>query len=195
MLLDYYPQSKIWEANNSDEAVHILKHNKIDILLLDLQMQNTDTIGLVELLAIKYPQLYILVFSMLAESIYARRILKAGASGFLPKDSSQDEMKRAFALAFSNKRYVSPGLAEQLNSEVKANTPDNPFDRLSHREFEIARHLLSSSSLSKIATDLHLKPSTVGTFKSRIFEKLKIETIFELKELAVLYSFDTPGTN
>jgi two-component system, NarL family, invasion response regulator UvrY len=188
MLVDYYPQIRVFEAKDGDETIKLLKHNRIDILLLDLQIPNTDTVSLVEFIAIKYPQVYIMIFSMLPEGIYARRLIKAGASGFLPKDSPQEEMKRAFEMAFNGRKYFSPRLTEILAEEVASNLSVNPFDRLSHREFEIVRLLLSSNSLSKIASNLNLKPSTVGTYKSRIFEKLQIETIFELKELAILYS-------
>lgn len=189
ILTDYYPQVRIFEAVDGDGALDVLRQNKIDLLLLDLQMPNTDSIGLVELISIKYPNCYILIFSMLPEVIYARRILKAGASGFLPKDSSPVETKRAFDMAFANKKYVSQAMTDLQANESAGRNPANPFDGLSHREFEIVSMLLAGNNLAKIATFLNIRPSTAGTYKARIFEKLQVNSLFELKEVAILYDF------
>jgi len=189
LLLDYYIQLNIWEASDGDETMCVLKHHKIDLILLDLQIPNTDTIGLIELISIKYPHIHILVFSMLPERIYARRILKAGASGYLPKDSSPDEMKKAFDLALRNKKYLSPNLQNLFASHEEGTNTSSPFDKLSHREFEIITLLLAGRNMAAIAQTLNIKPSTVGTYKTRIFEKLQVETVFELKEMATLYNF------
>ncbi|HEY1023083.1 MAG TPA: response regulator transcription factor, partial [Flavisolibacter sp.] len=170
-------------------ALRVLKKERVDLLLLDLQLPNTDTISLVEIISIRYPQCYILVFSMLPENIYARRVLKAGASGFLPKDTTPEEIKRAFDFALANKKYISPALSEVLLNDLTDNSPISPFENLSHREFEIVSLLLTGNSLAKISGQLNIKPSTTGTYKTRIFEKLQISSLFELKELAVLYRF------
>src|SRR5690242_7630961 len=92
ILLDYYPHLRIFEAGDGEAALRVLKKEKIELVVLDLQLPDTDTIGLVELISIRYPHCYILIFSMLPEGIYARRILRAGASGFLPKGTSQEEI-------------------------------------------------------------------------------------------------------
>ncbi|HJW17924.1 MAG TPA: response regulator transcription factor [Flavisolibacter sp.] len=189
ILHDYYTKLQIFEADNGEGALRVLKKESVDLVILDLQLPNTDTISLVELISIKYPNTYILVFSMLPETIYARRVLKAGASGFLPKDTSQEEIKRAFDFGFANKKYISPTLSEVLVKEVAGNGPVSPFANLSHREFEIVSLLLGGNSLAKISELLHIKPSTTGTYKTRIFEKLQITSLFELKELADLYRF------
>lgn len=189
ILLDYYPNLRICEAADGETALRVLKKERVDLLLLDLQLPNTDTISLVEIISIRYPQCYILVFSMLPENIYARRVLKAGASGFLPKDTTPEEIKRAFDFALANKKYISPALSEVLLNDITDNSPISPFENLSHREFEIVSLLLTGNSLAKISGQLNIKPSTTGTYKTRIFEKLQISSLFELKELAVLYRF------
>jgi two-component system, NarL family, invasion response regulator UvrY len=193
ILHDYYPEIRIFEAADEDDALDVLRQNKIDLLVLDLQIPNTDSIGLVELISIKHPSCYILIFSMLPEVIYARRVLKAGASGFLPKDSSSIETKRAFDLAFANKKYTSQTMTEMLANEGGSKTLANPFDGLSHREFEIVRLLLAGNNLAKIATLLNIRPSTAGTYKARLFEKLRVNSLFELKEVAILYDFAPVG--
>ena len=129
-----------------------------------------------------------LIFSMSSETIYAKRFLKAGAKGFLSKDSSLDEIKKAINLVLNNRRYVSDSLAEALAFSSASNSPENPFEKLSQREFEIASLLLGGQSVSDVSRALNLQTSTVGTHKSRIFEKLGIDNILELKELATSYN-------
>ena len=188
MLKDYYSQLNIFEAGNGDEALHILKQNRIDLVILDLQMPNTDSINVIELISIKYPRSYILVFSILPEKIYARRVLKAGASGFLPKESTGEEMKTAIETAINNEKYLSKNFIEFLSAERKDHST-SPFEALSHREFEIVNLLLTGNSIVAISNFLNIKPSTVGTYKTRIFQKLGVANIFELKEMAVVYEF------
>ncbi|WP_121357221.1 response regulator [Flavisolibacter nicotianae] len=189
ILRDYFTQLNIFEAADGEGALRIVKKERVDLILLDLQLPNTDTIGLIELISIKYPRCYILVFSILSEFIYARRMLRAGASGYLPKDASQEEIKRALDFAFANKKYISPTMSELLVNEVAGKTQESPFEVLSHREFEISSLLLAGNNLAKISELLNIKPSTAGTYKARIFEKLQITSMFELKEIAILYRF------
>lgn len=189
LLNDFYSGLHIYESEDGDSMLQTLKQKKINLVILDVQMTNTDTIGVVELVTIKYPETDILIFSMLPENIYGRRLLKAGVKGFLPKSASIEEMKKAFDLALRSKRYISPSMADQLTLEVIEQS-DDPFSRLSHREFAIAHDLLKGCSINLIAQKMNLRPSTVGTYKSRIFEKLHIQTIFQLKDLATLYRFN-----
>ncbi len=194
MLNDYYSQLRFWEAKNEDDALQVLKHNRIDLLIMDLQIPDTDVIGLIEMISIKYPRTIILAFSMLPEKIYGRRVLKAGAYGFLSKDSTQEEMRRAFDLVLNEKKYISPVLAAQLKDDAKHHSEGNPFDRLSHREFLIVNLLLNGNTITHISKLLNIKPSTVGTYKTRIFEKLKVASVFELKELAMLYDLSNSSS-
>ena len=187
MLNDYYSQLNILDAQDETEALQAMRLHRIDLVIMDLQVPNADVIGLIEMVTIKYPQTTILVFSMLPERIYARRVFRAGASGYLPKDSPPIEIKKAFDLALQQKKYLSPVMQEVLSNDTGNNAADNPFDRLSHREFLIVNLLLGGNSITGIAHRLNIRPSTVGTYKTRIFEKLKVNTVFELKEMAVLY--------
>jgi two-component system, NarL family, invasion response regulator UvrY len=141
----------------------------------------------VEVISIKYPYIDILIFSMLPERIYGRRMLRAGAKGFLSKSAPVHEMKRAFDMIFKSRRYISAAMVEFLADDIRNNKPAEPFNALSPREFEIMKELVSGNSLNVIAKRLNLRPSTVGTYKARIFEKLQVQNIFELKDMAVLY--------
>lgn len=190
LLHDFYQGLKIYEASNGDEVMREFKLHKIDLLVMDIHMANTDSIGLVELISIKYPKTYTLIFSMLPEKIYGKRMLKAGARGYLPKESTLDEIKKAFDLVLQQKTYLSQNFIEILAGQVSTDNTLNPFEILSHREFEIVNLLLSGLSINAIAQTLNLKPSTVGTYKIRVFEKLKIKSVFELKDLAMLFNFN-----
>jgi two-component system invasion response regulator UvrY len=187
LLEDAFNGLQVLEAGNGDVVLQHFRDHHIDILVMDIHIQDTDSISLVELVSIRYPKTYILVFSMLPEKVYGRRMLAAGARSYLPKESPLDEIKKAFELVFRRKIYRSQHFTEILAAVAMAKSPVIPFDHLSRREFEIANLLLSGTSINAIAQRLNVKPSTVGTYKARVFEKLKINTVFELKDLAVLF--------
>ena len=125
---------------------------------------------------------------MSAESIYAKRFLKAGAKGFLSKDAPIDEIKKAINLVLNNRKYISDSLASALAEESITDTPSNPFNQLSPREFEIVTLLLSGQTISDIAKLLNLQVSTVGTHKARLFDKLNVVNLLELKAIATSYN-------
>lgn len=188
LLSEIYKPCEVIEACNADIATEKLKQGTFDLIMMDIQMPNSDSLGMMEYIHVRYPEAKVLIFSMSAESIYAKRFLKAGAKGFLSKDSSLDEIKKAINLVLNNRRYVSDEFAEILATRSISNSPDNPFEKLSQREFEIASMLLTGLTLSEVSKSLNLQTSTVGTHKSRIFEKLSINNILELKELATSYN-------
>jgi two-component system, NarL family, invasion response regulator UvrY len=188
LLSEIYKPCEVIEASNTEMATEKLKQNTFDLVMMDIQMPNSDSLGMMEYIHIRYPDARVLIFSMSSENIYAKRFLKAGAKGFLSKDSSLDEIKKAINLVLNNRRYVSDSLAESLAFSSVSNTPENPFEKLSQREFEIASLLLSGQTVSEVSKSLNLQTSTVGTHKSRIFEKLGIDNILELKELATSYN-------
>ncbi len=188
LLLELYKPSEISEASDGDTAIEILKHNQFDMIMMDIQMPKTDTLGLMEYIHIKYPDAKVLVFSMSAEAIYAKRFLKAGAKGFLSKDAPLDEIKKAISLVLNGRKYISESLASSLAEESISDTPSNPFNQLSPREFEIVSLLLSGQTISEISKLLNLQVSTIGTHKARLFDKLHVTNLLELKEIANSYN-------
>ena len=151
-------------------------------------MPKTDTIGLMEIIHKQYAELKVLIFSMRAEKIYAKRFLKAGAKGFVSKEAPLEEIIKAVNLVLSNKRYISDSLADYLADESLSTKTDNPFSRLSAREFEIASLLLTGVTISSISKSIDIRVSTVGTHKTRLFDKLGVTNLLELKELATSYN-------
>ncbi|HEV7779807.1 MAG TPA: response regulator transcription factor [Chitinophagaceae bacterium] len=187
VLAGLYPSGEVHEAADAEAATGLLKQHRYDLVMMDIQVPNNNMLGLMEYIHTRYPDTKVLMFSMSSESIYARRFLKAGAMGFLAKDSPPAEIAKAVSLVLANRKYISETLAELLAEDSIKGTPSNPFQKLSIREFEIVSFLLTGQGISEIAGSLHLQVSTVGTHKARAFEKLGVENLLQLKELAVSY--------
>lgn len=188
VLHGLYNPCEVHEAHNSDTTIEQLKGHTFDLVLMDIQVPESNMLGLMEYIHTRYPETKVLMFSMSSESIYAKRFLKAGAMGFLAKDAPHSEIAKALNLVLNNRKYISETLADMLARDAVADIPSNPFHKLSAREFEIISLLLSGQASHEIAKILHLQVSTVGTHKARAFEKLSVENILQLKELAAGYN-------
>lgn len=188
LLTDIYVDVDIYEAQDGESALLLLQNDKYDLVTLDIQMPNTDTFALMELIKRKYPDLKVLVFSMSPETVYAVRFIKAGAKGFISKDAPLEEIKIAIDRVLNGKKYFSDALQDLFADGNDKATNSNPFNILSTREFEIASMLLKGKTITTIAEELSLSLSTVGTHKGRIFNKLNVINLLELKELST--SFD-----
>ena len=186
LLTDMFKDVEISEAENGNSALELLKESTYDLITMDVQMPNTDSFALMEFIKKTYPKAKVLMFSMSPESIYAIRFIKAGAKGFISKSAPLEEMKIAIEKVMNDKKYFSEEVLMEL-TEGDAGGNNNLFDLLSPREFEIVQMLLNGKTISHIAADLSLGLSTVGTHKGRIFQKLKVSNLLELKELANSY--------
>ena len=188
LLADLYTSSEIHEAMNGETAIVKLKEGEYDLILLDIQMPNTDTLGLMEYIHVTYPAAKVLMFSMSAENIYAKRFMKAGAFGFVSKEAPLEEITKAITTILGGKKYISESLAQKLAEDSYSGKSGNPFNELSPREFEIVSLLLEGKTVTEISQVLNIQTSTVGTHKARLFEKLRVENILQLKELATTYN-------
>ena len=184
------PFANFDEAVNGDEVIQLAKANAYDMMVLDINMPGTDAITLISNLFAYREDPKILIFSMNSELLYARRFLKLGVLGYLDKESAADEIKKAIELVLNGQQYMSPTLKKYFHEDTMAKRADNPFEKLSNREIQIAKYLLLGYSLVEIRKVLNLHSSTVGTHKIRFFEKLKIKNLFELRELIKLYQID-----
>ena len=187
LLLQVFSPCEIFEAGDGITAVEELKKRKYDLVMMDIQMPGTDAFGLMEYIRISHPGTRVLVFSMSAENIYAKRFLKAGAKGFVSKEAPLEEIKKALTTVLNDKRYISEAMIDILAEGAYDDNTKNPFQKLSARELEIVSLMLSGHTLSEIAKSLHIQVSTAGTHKSRLFEKLGVSNLLELKELADFY--------
>ncbi|MEO7766862.1 MAG: response regulator transcription factor [Ferruginibacter sp.] len=190
VLQELFKPCEIYEANDEKSALNQLKTHSYDLVIMDVQMPGTDTAGLMEYIKTRYTDTRVLMFSMSSENVYAKRFLKAGAMGFVSKNSGLLELKKAVELVLNNRKYISETLAEQLAAEIGSEQPNNPFDKLSAREFEIANLLMTGKSGSQISDLLSINSSTVGTHKARLFEKLGVTNLPELIEVARIYKLN-----
>ncbi|MEO8720558.1 MAG: response regulator transcription factor [Ginsengibacter sp.] len=179
---------QIDEAEDGNSAFEKIKKHDYDLVIMDITMPHTDSIGILQMILTFKPSTKIIIFSMNPEEVYAKRYLKMGAMGYLGKNASTEEIEKAISTVLNNKIYLSPELNEKLLSDIHSKyTFKNPFDKLSPREFEIVQHLSHGDSVSEISQKLNLHSSTIGTHKFRIFEKLKCHNLIELNNLASLY--------
>jgi len=188
VIKDFLAHSRFDEAHDGDSAFEKIKQNNYDLVVMDVNMPNTDSFGILSTIFSVKPATKILMFSMNAEEIYAKRYLKMGAMGYLRKDAPANEIKKAITTVLNNKKYISSELNQKLLNDLQANDQaENPFDKLSPREFEIVQHLTHGDSVSEISQKLKLHTSTVGTHKARIFNKLQCHNLIDLNELAKVH--------
>jgi DNA-binding NarL/FixJ family response regulator len=171
------------EAANGDEALALVKSIDFDIAVVDLSMPGLAGIELVKRLKLEKPRLRVLVLSMHGEQQYAARALRAGASGYLTKDSAVEQLVPAIRKVAAGGVHISEAAAAHL---VAAAAGDGPVHRrLSDREFEVFRLLVAGHGPTEIADQLHLSVKTVSTHKTRILEKMGAESIADLVRYAV----------
>lgn len=184
----HIPHSSIDEAWDGDSAFALVKEKEYQMIILDVNMPDTDSFGLVGNILAYRPAANILMFSMNAEEVYAKKYLLLGAKGYLSKSSSESEIIKALDSVLAGKRFMSAELSQHLSEDALGKKAINPFDDLSGREFEIVLHLLRGSSSADISKSLNLQSSTIGTYKARIFSKLHCRNILEISELAKVYN-------
>jgi two-component system invasion response regulator UvrY len=182
-----YDPSEVDEAENGREAIQKINENNYDLLFLDIHMPDTNSFDLLKYIITTKPDSKVLIFTMNSEAMYAKRFLKAGAVGFVSKDAPIEELKKAVQLTLSGKKYYSDKFIDTILTGEAGEENASPFLKLSGREFEIMTLLLEGKSVSDISQLLNIHNSTTGTYKSRIFEKLNIENVFQLNKLAELY--------
>jgi two-component system, NarL family, invasion response regulator UvrY len=168
------------EAASGDEALALVKAADYDIAMLDMSMPGLSGIDLIKRLKLEKPKLRILVLSMHGEQQYAARALKAGASGYLNKDSAAELLVSAVRKVAAGGVHITEAAAASLVSSEKA-----PHQALSDREFEVLRLLAEGLGPTTIADRLHLSVKTVSTHKARILEKLDLRSTAELVRYAL----------
>ncbi len=172
------------EASNGEEALAALRKAAVDMVLLDISMPGAPFIDTLKRLRDEHPTVRVLVLSAHPEDQWAVRALRAGASGYLTKDHSPDQLVEAVRRVFRGGRYVSPTLAEQLASRLGSEFAGAPHELLSDREFEVLRRLGAGHTVKDVASDLHLSPKTVSTYRTRLLEKLGVRSNADLVRYA-----------
>jgi DNA-binding NarL/FixJ family response regulator len=174
----------IEEAFDGLSVIAKLKTGGFDLLMLDINMPDTESFSLSAWLIKEFPSMRIIIFTMCQELTFAMRFLKMGVHGYVLKRSNEEEIKSAIRSVMNGRTYISDWLAQAISEERIAPKPKTPFDALSDRELEVTLQILRGSTVSRIADTLHLNRSTIGTHKSRIMKKLGITSTIDLFKLA-----------
>lgn len=185
ILSESFSGAVFGEAASAEEILRKIREQKWNLLTLDIGLPGRSGLDILHDIRNAYPWLPVLILSVHPEGQYARRVLKAGAAGYLSKDAVPNELVDAVRKILRGGRYVSPSLAEQLATDVAVDVQKPPHDALSNRELEVLRMMASGKTITQIADALALSPKTVSTYRSRILEKMKMTTTAELIRYAV----------
>ena len=173
------------EATNGHEVLAAVRAGGFDILLLDLSMPGKSGIELVRQVKDEQPRLKVLVLTMHEEDQYAVRAIRAGASGYLTKESASGQLVSAIRRIAEGRLHISHNIAEQLALDAQSRGDEAPHKHLSDREFEVFNLLVEGRSISEIAAKLHLSVKTVSTHKTRILQKMSAASVADLVRYAI----------
>lgn len=175
----------IGEASDYGELTAMMRTAECDVLVLDISMPGKNGIEVLKIVHERQPKLPVLILSMYPEDQYAMRALKAGAAGYVTKDSAPDKLVDAIRVLAKGKKYITPELAATLAERLTAPEDQAPHQTLSDREYETLRLIASGKKLSDIAEALALSPKTVSVYRSRLLEKMKLKNNAELTHYAL----------
>ncbi len=173
------------EASNGREALEKIRKSDFDVVLLDISMPGRSGLDILKELKSEKPELSVLILSMHPEEQYAVRVLKAGASGYLTKESAPKELIAAIRKASKGRKYVSSSLAEKLAFYLEIDDERPLHETLSDREYEVMRMIASGKTPTEIAGKLFLSVKTISTYRSRILEKMRMKSNAELTHYAL----------
>jgi DNA-binding NarL/FixJ family response regulator len=173
------------EAATAPEVRQLVREQRWDVVVLDLNMPGGSGLELLGELRRESPSVRVLVLTVSQENQYAVRAIRAGAAGFLTKESAPEKLIEAVRKIAAGGRYVSPELGETLASLVAGEAEGAPHERLSDREFEVFKMLASGRTVSQVAQELGLSVKTVSTHRTRILKKMEMNTNAELTHYAV----------
>jgi two-component system, NarL family, invasion response regulator UvrY len=174
----------VGEAENAQEAFKIIRTIDCDAVVLDISLPGTNGVEILKQLKHEYKKLPVLILSMHAEEQYAVRVMRAGASGYLIKESAPEELIKAIRKIISGGKYISSSLAERLFTDIDASGKPR-HEKLSDREFEIMRMIAQGKAIKTIGEELCLSEKTVSTYRTRLLEKMNMHTNAELINYAL----------
>ena len=185
LLLEEYPSAKIEEVGDAESLIQKVTNGKWDVVICDITMPGRSGLDALQQIKRIVPALPVLIMSMHPEDQYALRVLKAGAHGFLSKETIHDELINAIEAVSIGKRFITPSIAERLVDSFGQDFNQPPHEMLSNREFDVFKLLASGKSLSVIAKQLSLSITTVSTYRSRVMNKMNMKSNAELARYAL----------
>jgi len=178
----------VGEAAEGQDALDKILKNTCDVVVLDLGLPGMSGFDILRTLKTKRASLPVLVMSIQTEEEYAVMVLKAGGSGYLTKESVPDDLIKAIRKAVKGETYVSESLGERLIGDLRGRTQGKPHERLSVKEYQIFSLIVKGKSVKEISHELSLARSTVSTYRSRILEKMHMNSNVELARYAAKHN-------
>lgn len=173
------------EAQNGQEVLDIVRRERVDIVVLDISMPGRNGLETLKELKRHYPGIAVIVLSMHPKDQYAVRVIKAGASGYITKESAPSELVVAIRKACRGEKYIDPEIAEVLANYIEHGGIEDPHTRLSDREYEVLCHIASGKGLTDISQEMNLSVKTISTYRTRIIEKTGLSSNAEITRYAI----------
>lgn len=188
LLEDVQDFEILGEATNGEEAIEMAARLQPDVVLMDINMPGIGGLEATRKMLADKPSLRIIIVTMHQDDMFAQRLLKAGAVGYLTKGARVDEISHAIRETLAGRRYITPDIAQQLAlSQFPESESSSPFDSLSERELQVLMMLMEGQKISQISDKLCLSPKTVSTYRQRLYTKLGVQSDIELARLAMLH--------
>jgi two-component system, NarL family, invasion response regulator UvrY len=185
ILIDSDDRFEVTKARNGNEVLELMRKQRFDVVVLDISMPEKNGLDLTKDLKKMYPSLPVIILSMHSEEQFGLRALRAGASGYMTKETAPEELVHAIWRVYQGGKYISPALAEKLAQDVSHSMEKLPHEKLSDREFQVLSLMATGKSMKEIAEELSLSVKTVSTYRSRIIEKTHLKTNAELISYAI----------
>jgi two-component system invasion response regulator UvrY len=185
ILAEAFLQATFGEARNNHELLNLVVNERWDILVLDLSMPGGNGLEALKQIKHDHPQLPVMILSMFPEDQYAVRTIRAGAAGYLNKESAPEELVQAIRKILHGGHYISSSVAEELVMYAQNDDEQPLHKRLSDREYQVLYLLASGRKVKEISTELSLSAKTVSTYRARLLIKMNMETNAELTHYAI----------
>ncbi|MFZ0612902.1 MAG: response regulator transcription factor [Desulfobacterales bacterium] len=173
------------EAGNGRDLLTLVRREPYDVILLDISMPGMDGLDVLKQLKSELPTIPVIILTVHPEAQYALRVLKAGASGYLTKESVPSELIQAIRKVHRGGKYITPSLAEKIAFALGGEPAKLPHETLSDREFQVLSQIASGRTVTQIADELALSVKTISTYRTRILEKMQLKTNAELTHYAI----------
>jgi two-component system invasion response regulator UvrY len=185
LILAEFHRAEIGEADDAEDLIKKAILKEWDVVICDLHMPGRSGLDALKQIKQAVPKLPVLIMSMHPEEQYGFRVIKAGAAGYLSKDSIHHVLINAIRTVLSGKKFITPAVAEKLADVLSTGTEQPTHETLSDREFEVFKFLASGKKISDIAHQLSLSPTTVSTYRARILEKMNMRSNTDLARYAL----------
>jgi two-component system invasion response regulator UvrY len=185
LLSDMYEDLVCGEAGNAPDALALVRRSPWDLIVLDISLPRRSGLELLKEIRKMRPRVPVLVMTMYAEDQYALRSFRAGAQGYITKNSATEELIKAVQKLLEGGRYVSPALAEHLATTLTSEAGRPLHEALSDRELQVLRMLASGMSVKEIGFELNLSEKTISTYRTRVLEKMNMRTAAQLMRYAI----------